>query len=338
MKKSTLRIGIALTSFVFLLWLGISGCQKEKLAESHTATDKEIVLRTSESGAQLVLSHAAETDSPGSLQERDNNWDGQKKPVFPYGDGPCRFIFKIYAFNPTMIHGGFEPPCYNSYITIKGYSAPNGQGILLFSQTLLITGAWQVIQIPNSCYMMFQITRPHGGDCSYKFTTADYGWNKAVFEWWGITPGSAWLPIYMGRFAPKDLSAGGNYYDEYLCESWCTWSVPVSYTTIDPWPTPWTTTRMVCFYGPAQNYVSYSDPRVIKDIFVYEKKDQTLLYYPIVYPSNQLYTSKAQDLANHSDVDFINYYVLGDNGQGLGPFGWGNSDALVTSHGCNIQQ
>jgi hypothetical protein len=340
MKNRTLLLGSTLSLFTLLLWFCIAGCQKEQLAAT-SVEDQTTVMRTDASGAQLVVSSTTENEDNGAAQERDNNWGGLKKPVYPFDGGPCRLIFKILGFNPNVIHGGYESPCPNTYISIKGYTAPNGQGTLLFSQNLQVTGAWQIVNVPQSAYIIFKITSGwHGaGDCRFKFITAEYGWNRAILEWHNI-PYGAELPVVMGRFAPKDPSINSNFnlYDEYLCDSWCTWTVPISFTTIDPYPIPWTATRMVCFYGAALPYIYPQDPRVIKDLFVYEEVEQTIYYYPITPNAEHAYTSQALNLNNPDEqVDFISYYVLGNNGQGSGPFEWGNSWNIVTAADCNIQ-
>lgn len=339
MKNQKLFLCSSFFLLSLLMWLGIAGCQKDKM-NTVPSGDKIEILRTSPSGAQLVLNNSKD-ESSSVITERDNNSSGQKRPVVPFSGGSCRLIFRIYGFDPNLIHGGFEPPCSNSYIYIRGYSAPNGQGTLLFSQDIPITGVWQVCLVPQTAYIMFSIGSGWHGteDCRFKFTTGEYGWNRSIFEWVNI-PYGEWLPVVMGRFAPKDPSVNGNFnlYEEYLCAPWCTWSVPITFTTTDPYPIPWTSTRMNCFYGAAQSSVYTQDPRVIKDHFVYEEVEQTLYYYPIINQPEHTYTSKATNLNNpNANVDFISYYVLGDNGQGSGPFGWGNSWDIVTASKCNIQ-
>lgn len=324
-----------LTLFLFV---GLSGCQKEKL-NLPTALETQLAKYDDPSGAHLVLSEPEEETAPGSLEERDNDWNHNKRPNYPFYPGDCRLIVRVFKYDPNIIHGGFDPPCSGG-MTIRGYSQPNGQGTLLFTDSKSINNGWMVFTIPQSAYIQFQINEVMAGEsgpCRFKVVIGDYGWNRGIAEWLNV-PYNIWRPIITGRFAPKDPSTGYNFnlYDEYLCSPWCTWSANVSYLpSDDPWDNPWTSTSLNCFYGPALNTIYAGDPRVIKDHFIYEKINQTVYFYPIEQLGYHTYTTKATDLAN-DDNDFIQYWVLGDSGQGPGPFGWGVAGDFLLRPGCNV--
>ena len=323
-----------LTLFFFV---SLSGCRKESL-NVPTALETQLAQYDSPSGARLVVRQTGEETAPGSLEERDNDYNHNKQPQFPFYSGDCQLILRVYKYNPNIIHGGFEPPCSGG-ITIRGYSQPNGQGTLLFTDSKSINNGWIVFTIPQSAYIQFQINEvmAESGPCRFKIITGDYGWNRGIAEWLNV-PYNVWRPIITGRFAPKDPANNGTFslYDEYLCAPWCTWSSDVSYLpSDDPWDNPWTTTRLTCFYGPALNNIYDGDPRIIKDHFIYEKVNQTVYFFPIEQLGYQLYTTKAKDLATDPN-DMISYMVLGASGQGPGPFGWGVAGDFQVRPGCNV--
>ena len=324
-----------LTLFLFV---SVTGCQKENI-NAPTALDTQLAEFSSPSGAHLVMSRPEEETAPGSLEERDNDWNHTKQPKFPFYNGDCRVILRVYQYDPLDVHGGNGEPC-NGNITIRGYSQPNSQGTLLFTDTKTINNGWIQFIIPQSAYIVFQISPSmHGAEpCRFKVVTGEFGWNRSVWEWHDVAYNDVWLPIIMGRFAPKDPSTnyGYNLYREYLCAPWCTWSGDVSYLpSDDPWDNPWTTTRLSLYYGPALPYIYPQDPRVIKDHFIYEKSNQTVYFYPIETLGANNYSARAEDLATDPN-DMISYMVLGANGQGEGPFGWGVAGEFQTRPGCNL--
>lgn len=320
--------------FILFLFVSLSGCQKEKM-NIPTAREAQLARYDTPSGAHLVLSQPEEETAPGGLEERTNDWDHSKQPKFPYYDGKCRLILRLYKFDPNLPHGGFGAPCSGD-ITIRGYSQPNGLGTLLFTKTQAVIDGWIMFELPQSAYIQFRINQTFAdGPCRFKLVTGEYGWNRAIYEWYNI-PYNQWLPIIMGRFAPKDPSTYGNEYSEYLCAPWCTWSGDVSYLpSDDPWDNQWTTTRLSCSYGTALPYIYPQDPRVIKDHFIYEKINQTVYFYPLEQLGTHNYYTKAENLTNDPN-DLISYMMLGANGQGEGPFGWGVSGAFQLSPGCNL--
>lgn len=326
------------TLFLFVF---LSGCQKEKINPAATSLEERLQAYAQPNGAKLVMHQPEEAAVPGALDERDNNWGMQKLPKYPYYDGNCRLIMRLFKFDPNVIHGGGGAPCSGD-VVIKGYSQPNSQGTLLFTQSKPVINGWIVFTIPQSAYIQFQIVQvmhqepPSGleGPCTFKVVFGEFGWNRPVLEWWNV-PYDYWLPVVMGRFAPKDPTTYSEFYEEYLCAPWCTWTAPISFTTTDPWPTPWTTTRLTFFHGPALPYIYQWDPRVIKDHFVYEKIDQSVYVYPIEPLGANLYSSKATNLGN--DLDIISYWVYGEDGTGPGPFSWGVAGDFQVRPGCNVR-
>jgi hypothetical protein len=326
-----------LSLLTLFLLAGLSGCQKEN-ENTLYSPENQLSKYATPSGAELVLSQAQEEAIPGALEERDNDWNHNKQPKYPFYPGDCRLILRVYKFDPNVIHGGGDPPCSGS-ITIRGYSQPNGQGTLLFTDSKSINNGWIQFIIPQTAYILFQINEVmlESGPCRFKVITGEYGWNRSMLEWINV-PYNQWLPIVMGRFAPKDPSGNYDYnlYEEYLCSPWCTWSADVSYLpSDDPWDNPWTTTRLACFYGSALPNIYPQDPRVIKDHFIYEKINQQVYLYPIEQLGNHIYTTKAQDLATDPN-DMISYMVLGAGGLGVGPFGWGVAGDFALRPGCNL--
>jgi hypothetical protein len=109
-----------LSLLTLFLLAGLSGCQKEN-ENTLYSPENQLSKYATPSGAELVLSQAQEEAIPGALEERDNDWNHNKQPKYPFYPGDCRLILRVYKFDPNVIHGGGDPPCSGS-ITIRGYS------------------------------------------------------------------------------------------------------------------------------------------------------------------------------------------------------------------------
>jgi hypothetical protein len=315
-------------SMIFLLSL-LLGCQKDKVNSINAQDPNDVILKT-ESGAQLVrLPENSENSLTGDVQERTNE---MSPPRYPYDGGQCRIIFGVRDFDPLILHGGSGEPAPNSMIQFQGYSQPNGQGVLLFSGVMLITGNWQEFLIPSGGYVRFRIIppmmSPPNGPILFKFNTSDYGWNRGgVFSWEGI-PYNQWLPVKMGRFAPKDNTSYGEIFEEYLCDPWCTWTMPVYFEFGEPAPAPLVRINYKCFLG--SGIPLSGSPRLITDYYLNEGVEQTFNIYPIDTNPGQSYYTNAQNLSPNSNYSMW-YNFVGADGYFPQTFTWGLSpDPAVT--------
>ncbi len=338
MKKASIQTAFLALANLFLLASLFVACQKEGTLPTQGVNNLLFQYDTT-TGVRYVLSGQSETHS--SAAEDRGGIEG-----FPFSDGNCRVLFRVRDFDPNNPGEGVDaPPCDNSHIVFKGYSQPNGQGTLLFSTGMLITGDWQEFTIPTSAYIIFVIESDQVGDdpeCRFKFFLADYGWNRSALTWINI-PRRQWLPVITGRFAPKDHvtgSYGYHLFDEYLCDSWCTWTVPVYFENYDPYPDPWITAKLVCYSGydalPYQGLPG--DARIIKSYFLTDNYNKTLYFYPISEDINQYYRTEAADTNTPDPYDVITYDVFGPDHQGAGSFSyWVVAPYPISTVGkCNV--
>jgi hypothetical protein len=323
-----LRILVCILFFVNL----IVSCKKDEI---HLETTQHLGLpkNTTKNEAQLIPI----TDQP-EMTELFN----LTRPQYPYSDGTCKLIFIVRGFDPTLPLGGSLPPCPFSSIYFKAYSQPNGLGTLLYSGTMQITGDWQTWEIPSSGYIQFMILQDRAvqgesNQCHFKFLIGEFGWNRPELQWVNL-PYDQWFPVITGRFAPKDTSPIGapGRFDEYLCDSWCTWTLPISFTWNEPPQFPSLVSNINCYYG-ASTAVDQDDPRFLKSHVFYSDNEQTAYMYPVSEDINEPYITEANNLFS-SDAT-IQYNILGFNGLGVGPFSWGVAPYPVHTNGdgCSIQ-